>query len=83
MKDAKLKKLNFKMQYDPDDVDIRLEHFSIEDIIKLIEDNKLEIIEENERLQCMQCLGNQSAACKGHGNYERLFMVGRTCSWGV
>lgn len=48
MKDVKLKKLNYKMQYDPDDVDIRLEHFSVGEIIELIERNKLEIIEEND-----------------------------------
>lgn len=48
MKEGKLKKLNYKMQYDPDDVDIRLEHFTVEEIIKLIEENTLEIIEEND-----------------------------------
>lgn len=45
---AILKKINYKLQYDPEDVDIRLEHFSVEDIIKLIEKNKLEITEEND-----------------------------------
>jgi len=35
-------------QYDPNDVDIRLEHFTVEEVVELIENNKLEIIEEND-----------------------------------
>lgn len=35
-------------QYDPNDVDIRLEHFTVEEVVKLIEKNQLEIIEEND-----------------------------------
>jgi hypothetical protein len=42
------------LQYDPDDVDIRLEHFTVEEVVKLIELNKLEITEEND----LQRLGN-------------------------
>lgn len=35
-------------QYDPNDVDIRLEHFTVGEVVELIELNKLEIIEEND-----------------------------------
>jgi hypothetical protein len=49
-----LTRFNFELQYDPDDVDIRLEHFTVEDLVNLIEKNKLEITEEND----LQRLGN-------------------------
>lgn len=42
------RKINYEPQYDPDDVDIRLEHFTVEDVINLIENDKLEITEEND-----------------------------------
>jgi hypothetical protein len=49
-----LTRFSFELQYDPDDVDIRLEHFTVEDLVHLIESNKLEITEEND----LQRLGN-------------------------
>jgi Protein of unknown function DUF262 len=48
MSTIKTKRIDYKMQYDPNDVDIRLEHFTVEEVIKLIENGILEIIEEND-----------------------------------
>jgi len=39
---------NYEAKYDPEDVDIRLEHLTVEDVVTMIENNKLEIAEEND-----------------------------------
>ncbi len=43
-----LKKIDYNLQYDPKEVDIRLQHFTVGSIVKMIEEGKLEIIEEND-----------------------------------
>lgn len=42
-----VRKLQYKLQYDPKDIDIRLQHFTVEEIVKRIEKGRLEIFEEN------------------------------------
>jgi len=39
---------NYEAKYDPEDVDIRLEHLTVEEVVKMIENDKLEIAEEND-----------------------------------
>lgn len=45
---ARQMRLEYNLQYDPKDVDIRLQHFTVDRIIAMIDDNELEISEEND-----------------------------------
>lgn len=45
---ARQLRLEYNLQYDPKDVDIRLQHFTVDRIIQMINDNELEISEEND-----------------------------------
>lgn len=45
---SSLKQIDYNLQYDPKEVDIRLQHFTVEKIVKMIEEGKLEIVEEND-----------------------------------
>lgn len=40
--------LNPLLQYDPKDVDIRLQHFTVAKMVSMIEEGRLEILEEND-----------------------------------
>lgn len=41
-------RLEYDLQFDPNEVDIRLQHFTVDKIIAMINDNELEIVEEND-----------------------------------
>jgi hypothetical protein len=43
-----LKKIDYNLQYDPKEVDIRLQHFTVKKIVEMIEKGQLEIVEEND-----------------------------------
>jgi hypothetical protein len=45
---AKQLRIEYNLQYDPKDVDIRVQHFTVDKIIKMIENGDLEIYEEND-----------------------------------
>jgi hypothetical protein len=41
-------KLEYKLNYDPKKVDIRVQYFTVEQIVEMIEEGRLEIVEEND-----------------------------------
>jgi len=43
-----LRKVEYILQYDPKDIDIRLQHFTVGEMVNYIEKGKLEIFEEND-----------------------------------
>src|SRR5690606_25879733 len=45
---AKQLRIEYNLQYDPKDVDIRVQHFTVDKIIKMVEAGDLEIYEEND-----------------------------------